>query len=375
MAKRSFFIAALILCLALPRTVLAGPALLIDAVSGKVLYAENADDQWHPASLTKIMTAYLAFEALSTGRLTLDGKLICSVLAHREPPSKIGLPIGAKISVQLGLKALIIKSANDVAIMFAEAISGTHDAFVKKMNATARRLGMSRTHFDNPNGLPSKRQITTARDLAILSQAIMRDFPQYAELWNTKSFKIGRRRLRSYNGLLKTFEGANGMKTGFICDSGYNIVATATRDGRKLLAVVLGAVSLDRRRGRAAALLEHGFRTYDWKLLFNTANVATMPIDRRARGPISIRKIVRNRVCGYRGFKRKRRRRNAKAVARAKARNIRLRRARKANLKKATSRKAAGRKAAQKNKKSKKNSKTITKKPAVPAKSAKAKKS
>ncbi len=366
MVKRSIFVTLLFLCLLIPRAAAAGPALLIDAVTGKVLYAENADDQWHPASLTKIMTAYLAFEALSSGKLKMDDKIVCSVLAHREPPSKIGLPIGAKISVQLGLKALIIKSANDVAIMFAEAISGTHDAFVKKMNATARRLGMSRTHFDNPNGLPSKRQITTARDLAILSQAILRDFPQYAELWNTKSFKIGRRRLRSYNGLLKTFEGADGMKTGFICDSGYNIVATATRDGHKLLAVVLGAVSLNSRRNRAATLLEHGFRTYDWKLFFNTENISTMPIDRTARGPISIRKIVRNRVCGYRGFKRKRRRRNAKVVARTKARNARLRRARKAKLKKTGLRKV-GQKNSKKSKPAKKP--TVTVKAAKPKKS------
>jgi len=323
--------------LLLPHSAFAGPVLLIEAVSGKVLYADSIDDQWRPASLTKIMTAYLAFEALKTGKLTLESKLTTSVLALREPPSKIGLPLGATINVRLGLKALIVKSANDVAIMFAEAISGTHDAFVQKMNATARRLGMSRTHYDNPNGLPSKGQYTTARDLAVLSQAVLRDFPEYGELWRTKSFKMGKRRLRSYNGLLKTFNGADGLKTGFICDSGYNIVATATRGGVKLMAIVLGAVSAIDRRSRTASLLEHGFRTYEWKQLFGTTNIRTEPIAAHATGPISIRKIVHSTVCGYRFRKRKRRIRKATVVARAKARKARRRRAKSARIKKSRS--------------------------------------
>ena len=330
MLKRIAFILVLCLSVAFPRIAAAGSALLIETSSGKVLYAENADDQWHPASLSKIMTAYLAFEAIESGRLSLDDKLTCSVLAHREPPSKVGLPIGAKLSVRMGLKALIIKSANDVAIMFAEAISGTHDAFVAKMNATARRLGMTRTHFDNPNGLPSPRQITTARDLAKLSRAVLRDFPQYAELWKQKNFRIGRRRLGSHNSLLRTFEGADGLKTGFICDSGYNVVATATRDGRQLMAVVLGATSGGERRIRAASLLEHGFRTYDWKQFFNTTTIDTMPMDRSARGPVSIRKTVHNSACGYRHVVSRKRRGNARAIARAKARKARKRRAKRA---------------------------------------------
>ena len=335
---------ALIICLSvgLPRPAFAGPALLIEASNGKVLYAENQDDQWHPASLTKIMTAYLAFKALKSGRLTLDSKLTCSVLAHREPPSKVGLPIGAKMSVRQGLNALIVKSANDVAIMFAEAISGTHDAFVEKMNRTARQLGMTRTHFDNPNGLPSDGQITTARDLAILSRRVLKEFPEYAELWKKRNFKLGRRRLGTHNGLLKTFKGADGLKTGFICDSGYNVVATATRDGRRLMAIVLGATSGGERRIRAASLLEHGFRTYDWKQLFNTTTIDNLPIDRFARGPVSIRKTVRNRACGYRGIRRKRRR-NSKAVARARARKARKHRARAARVKKSKKGKKAAR--------------------------------
>jgi len=302
-----------------PQAVAAGPALLVEASSGKVLYAEEIDRRWHPASLTKIMTAYLTFEALKSGKLSLDSKISCSWLAHQEQPSKIGLPIGAKISVRLALDALIVKSANDVAIMLAEAIGGTHDAFVARMNATARRLGMTRTHYDNPNGLPSPGQITTARDLAKLSRAILRDFPEYAYLWKKRSFRIGRRRIGGHNGLLTTFKGADGLKTGFICDSGYNVVASATRDGRKLLAVVLGATSGHNRSIRATSLLEHGFRIYGWKQFFNTDNIDNLPMARLAGKVASIRKQVHSRACGYyRPRHRRRHRRKARRVARKK---------------------------------------------------------
>ena len=281
---------ALLLSTLTPATATAGPALLMEASTGKVLYAEDIDRRWYPASLTKIMTAYLTFEALRSGKLTLDSRIPCSWLAHREPPSKIGLPIGATITVRMALDALIVKSANDVAIMLAEAISGTHDAFVAKMNATARRLGMTRTHYDNPNGLPSRRQITTARDLGRLSRAILRDFPEYAALWKKRTFKIGRRRLHSFNDLLRDFKGADGLKTGFICDSGYNVVATATRNGRKLVAVVLGAISGHNRSIRARSLLEHGFRTYGWKQFFDTTNIDNLPASRLTDRAANIRK-------------------------------------------------------------------------------------
>ena len=157
-------LAAVFAALAAPAA--AGPALLFDAADGRVLYAEDADNQWHPASLTKIMTAYVTFEALKEGKLTMATKIGCSELANSQSPSKIGLPVGAEMTVEKALQALIVKSANDVAVMLAEAVSGSQEAFVERMNATAARLGMTRTKFVNANGLPAPEQVTTARDLA-----------------------------------------------------------------------------------------------------------------------------------------------------------------------------------------------------------------
>jgi D-alanyl-D-alanine carboxypeptidase len=246
----------------------AAPALVIDAETGRVLYAEDIDRRWHPASLTKLMTAYLAFEAMRDGKLSMEDKLTVSKTAHAEPPSKIGAPIGAEMSMPTALRALIIKSANDVAVMFAEEIAGSVEAFADKMNATAKRLGMTRTRFVNPHGLPDGRQISTARDMAILARTLLKEFPEYAYLYSEKSFRIGRAYMRSHNALLRVYEGADGMKTGFICDSGFNVVASATRGERQLIAVVMGAYNSRSRTKRARALLDHGFEVYEWKEMF-----------------------------------------------------------------------------------------------------------
>jgi D-alanyl-D-alanine carboxypeptidase len=277
----------------LPSAASAGPALLFDAANGKVLYAEDQDNQWHPASLTKIMTAYLTFEALKSGQLMLEQKIVVSENAHAQPPSKVGLPVGAEMPVQTAIRALIVKSANDVAVMLAEAIGGgKEDVFVARMNETAQRLGMTRTHFVNPSGLPAPEQVTTARDLAKLSRAVLHDFPEYAYLWSLADMQIGRRRLRTHNGLLRTYEGADGLKTGFICDSGYNVVASASRDGHKLVAVVLGEQSGRERSVRAAGLLEHGFHTYDWKQMFDTTTLETLPVAAEPKQVVSIRQSL-----------------------------------------------------------------------------------
>ncbi len=251
-----------------PARLLAGPALVFDPIKGTILYQEDMDALWHPASLTKLMTAYLIFEALREGKLKLDGKIVTSKNANAQAPSKIGLPVGATIRVELAIKALLVKSANDVAVMFAEAIAGSEKAFAKRMNATAKRLGMRRSRFVNPNGLPDDRQITTARDMAYLARALIMDFPEYAHFFAVPFVKIGKRRMRNYNSLLKTFEGADGMKTGFVCASGYNIVVSATRGRRKLVAVVLGGKTGRARNERAASLLDHGFRRFRWRSLF-----------------------------------------------------------------------------------------------------------
>jgi D-alanyl-D-alanine carboxypeptidase len=175
------------------------------------------------------------------------------------------LPVGGEMTVDLALQALIIKSANDVAVMLAEAISGSEPAFVAQMNVTAKRLGMTRTTFMNTNGLPAPEQVTTARDLAKLARAIIAEFPEYAHNWAAPNMRLGKNRLTTHNGLLQSFEGADGMKTGFTCDSGFNIVASATRDGRQLVAVVLGDASSGERNVRAASLLEFGFQQQGWK--------------------------------------------------------------------------------------------------------------
>lgn len=281
----------------------ATPALLVDAKDGRVLYAEDQDNVWHPASLTKIMTAYMTFEAIKAGKLTMQSRVVASELSQQQVPSKVGLPVGATMTVELALQALIVKSANDVAVMLAEAIGGDVESFAKQMNQTAKRLGMTQSNFVNPHGLPAPEQITTARDLGVLSMAVLRDYPEHGRLWTQADMRIGRRRLRSHNGLLRTYDGADGLKTGFICDSGYNVVATASRDGRRVIAVVLGATSGAARNVRAASLLEHGFQTAAWRdALQQTHTIKTLPVASEAKAvPTIVRGELANRDCGGRG--------------------------------------------------------------------------
>jgi D-alanyl-D-alanine carboxypeptidase len=306
----------LLAAVAYPAHVSAGPAVLFDSADGKVLYAEDLDNQWHPASLTKVMTAYLVFEAIREGKLELKQKIPYSLNAQQQPPSKLGLSLDAKLLVDSALKALIIKSANDVAIALAEAVSGSEQAFVAKMNDTARRLGMTRTTFVNPNGLPAPGQMTTARDLAKLARAVHKDYPEHAHYWSMSDARIGKIFIGSHNGLLRAFEGADGMKTGFICDSGYNVIASATRDGRQLMAVVLGETSGADRTVRAASLLEHGFQQYGWKSLLTASTaIDSMPIAPDAKGVVSMREAVPNWECGNGRKPRVRKVRNKKPVA------------------------------------------------------------
>lgn len=290
----------------------AKPALVFDMSSSLVLYAEDQDTLWHPASLTKMMTAYLVFDAIRKGKFGFDDKVVTTAAAHKQAPSKIGLPIGGKMSLETAIRALIVKSANDVAVMLAEKVAGTHAKFARQMNVVAKRLGMNSSRFVNANGLPDARQVTTARDMAILARALLRDFPEYKHYFALKDFRFGKRRLRSHNGLLRTFKGADGMKTGFICASGFNVVASATREGRQLIAVVLGSPSSGSRTLRTKSLLEHGFENYFWKTLFSTTNIDNLPYDVQTQGPKDIRRTVRARACGFRSPKRKRKPKKAK---------------------------------------------------------------
>ncbi|MEL6372902.1 MAG: D-alanyl-D-alanine carboxypeptidase family protein [Pseudomonadota bacterium] len=286
-----------LLMVSVPVVAVAKPAIVVEAKSGTILYSEEADHKWYPASLTKIMTAYVTFRAIESGALKMTDKVVSSKQSQKQAPSKIGLPLGAKLTVRTALKALIIKSANDVAVMLAERVAGSEAAFIARMNKAAARLGMTRTHFVNPNGLPVAGQVTTARDMARLARAVAKEFPQYAKMWAQPSMRLGKRRLRSYNGLLRSFKGADGMKTGFICDSGFNVVASATRDGKKIFAVVLGSRSSGQRRIRAAKLLEHGFKSHIWKTLFSASTIDSMPIDPKAAPVRSIRKTVLSWQC------------------------------------------------------------------------------
>jgi len=249
----------------------AGPALVFEPYNGTVFYAEDPDASWFPASLTKLMTAYVAFQALKDGSAKPDTKVICSKKATEQAPSKLWLKEGEGITLDVALKVLIVKSANDVAVMIAETVAGSEEAFIARMNEAAQRLGMTRTSFANVNGLPDERQVTTARDLAKLARAIIVEFPEHADLFTTIQVQVGKKVVRTHNGLLVSLPGADGMKTGFICDSGFNIVASATREGRKLVAVVLGEQSVATRRVRATDLLENGFKRYFWKSLFGTS--------------------------------------------------------------------------------------------------------
>jgi D-alanyl-D-alanine carboxypeptidase len=234
--------------------------ILVEVDSGKVLFAENATVPWYPASTTKIMTVYLTLRAIKEGRLTLDKLIPVSPNAVAQEPVKMGFPTGTTLTVDNALKMLLVKSANDMAVVLAEAVAGSIENFADQMNQTAQRLGMTQSHFVNPNGLPADEQIVSARDMAILARAAIREFPEYGYLWHLPGIKFGKRVTRNYNPLLGRYAGADGMKTGFICASGFNLVATATRDNKRLIAVVFGASSSAMRAAKAAQLLERGFQ-------------------------------------------------------------------------------------------------------------------
>lgn len=298
----------------------AGPTMLFEAQSGRVLFADGPDDQWHPASLTKIMTAYVTFHAIKAGKIALDTQITYSEAAHAQPPSKIGLPVGATMSVDLALQSVIVKSANDIAVALAEAVGGSEAQFVEQMNAAAQRLGMTRTRFRNPHGLPAADQVTTARDLARLSMAVTREFPQYAHYWSQSQMQVANIRIVSHNGLFKTLEGVDGMKTGFICDSGYNMVASATREGVRLMAVVLGEMSAAERNARAQQLIEHGYLAIGWKVLFGAKDtVASMAVAADAKDAASIRTSVIAMECANRRVARAATAARKRAKARSKA--------------------------------------------------------
>jgi D-alanyl-D-alanine carboxypeptidase len=247
------------LALVAPRLAQAEALLLIEADTGKVLQADNATMPWYPASLSKMMTAYVTLKAVKEGRISLDTLLTVSAVAASQSPSKMGFKPGTQLTVDNALKMMLVKSANDMAVVLAEGVGGSIDSFSAQMNEAAQRLGMTQTSYVNPNGLPADGQITSARDLAILARAIIHDLPEYEYFVHIPSIRFGRRVTQNFNKLIGRYPGADGFKTGFICASGYNLVGSATRDGKRFIAVVLGASSGTMRAVRAAQLLDRGF--------------------------------------------------------------------------------------------------------------------
>ncbi|SDA83806.1 D-alanyl-D-alanine carboxypeptidase [Sinorhizobium sp. NFACC03] len=239
----------------------ANPRLVVDVNSLKVYEHQDIFQKWYPASLTKLMTAYTAFRAIKSGQLTLESPVIMTKNAASEPPSKMFYKPGQAMTLDSALKMMLVKSANDVAVAIAETVGGSEPAFIERMNAEARRIGMTTSNFINPNGLPGPGQYTTARDLAVLAITLKREFPQYASYFSLEGFTTGKKNYPNYNMLIGRFEGADGMKTGFICASGFNQVSSATRDGRSVVSVVLGEDSLGARADESARLMQMALTT------------------------------------------------------------------------------------------------------------------
>ncbi len=236
-------------------------AMVQDARTGEVLHSRNADTRLHPASLTKMMTLYIAFEAVRNGEITLDTKVKISRNAAAEPPSKLGLKSGQRIALRYLIRAAAVKSANDAATAIGEAISGSEAAFSRRMNRTAKALGMSRTSFKNAHGLTSKGHMSTARDMTTLGRHILYDYPEYYNLFSRKSANAGIRTVANTNRrLLANYKGADGIKTGYTNAAGFNLVASAKRGNERIIATVFGGKSTTSRNAKVAELLDLGFR-------------------------------------------------------------------------------------------------------------------
>ena len=234
-------------------------SIVVDAETGEVLRSRNADIRRYPASLTKMMTLYMLFEAIDDGRLNLTSRLEVSKRAAGQPASKLGLRAGSTISVEDAIKALVVKSANDIAVVVAEALGGTEVEFARMMTSKARALGMTRTTFRNASGLPNRKQRSTARDMSYLARALMRDFPHRYHYFDDQRFRYNGRSHRSPNRLLGSYRGMDGIKTGYIRASGFNLAASAERDGRRVVAVVFGGKTARSRNRHMANLLDLGF--------------------------------------------------------------------------------------------------------------------
>lgn len=246
-------------CLSSPAWAGKYASIVVDLESGQVLHDREADEARHPASLTKVMTLYLVFDAIDSGKLKLSERIPVSKAASRAQPSKLGLKSGATIKVEDAIRALVTKSANDVAIVLAEKLGGSETKFVAKMNAKAKELGMLNTTFRNASGLPDKLQITTARDMAKLGEAIYMDHKNRYNYFSLASFTWNKRKYMNHNELLRRVDGVDGIKTGFTNASGYNLMASAERNGHRVIAVMMGGTTGRSRDAHVADLIEAAF--------------------------------------------------------------------------------------------------------------------
>jgi D-alanyl-D-alanine carboxypeptidase len=283
---------------------LAGPSIVVDTGTGKVLQQEDAYKRWYPASITKLMSVYVTFRAIKAGEITLLSPVEISKRATKEPPSKMGYPEGSVLSVDNALKIMMVKSANDVTTALAETVGGSVGGFGERMNKEAARLGMTGSHFVNAHGLHSDEHYSTAHDLAVLATALHHEFPDRAGYFDIEAIAAGDQVINNHNGLIGRYEGADGMKTGYTCPAGFNVVATATRNNRQVMAVVLGAVSSDSRDYRTAELLTEGFG--------KSPNAAPLLADLpRSGADLNTAGNMRDQICNQEAQKRIAKTRNA----------------------------------------------------------------
>jgi D-alanyl-D-alanine carboxypeptidase len=260
-------------------------SIVVDAETGTVLYESNSRAKTYPASLTKMMTLYLLFEAIESKKIGLDDDLPVSERAANQPPTDLRLQAGSTIQVRKAIQALIVQSANDVAVTVAEAVGGSEDKFARLMSKTAQQLGMKQTVFKNASGLPNSAQVTTARDMAILARALMSRFPDYYEFFSTQSFRYNGRTYQTHNRVLKNYPGADGLKTGYTRASGYNLATSVERNGRRLIGIVLGGKSARGRDAQMMALLDEGFVLADSGAMSVAASLpnAQRPAEKEAK--------------------------------------------------------------------------------------------
>ena len=259
-----------IFLLSAPNTSYAGhAAIMIDAATGSVLHEENATHSWYPASLTKVMTLYMTFDALKAGDIHLNDILTASQHAARQPQSKLGLRQGEKLTVQDAILAVITRSANDAAVVLSEHLGGTEENFAIKMTAKGHSLGMYDSHFMNATGLPHPWQVTTSRDMAVLAWKTQQNFPNYYPYFSAHTFMFKGRELHGINKFTANYPGAEGMKTGFTCGSGYNLISVANQNGKRLIGVILGGMTSPERYQLMIKMMNNGFANR------NDANPAT----------------------------------------------------------------------------------------------------